>query len=118
MTKAWEIARAGQKKFGGRVKEYFAESMRLAWAIIKKGANALKPSKETVFDLVRKTKAAALEYHNLEAQADKKGFKTHDDILKSEKAARKASELNKQLKSMLSLFTEEERNAMRNEFNQ
>lgn len=36
MRKAWELAREGQKKFGGKVKEYFAEALRLAWAFIKK----------------------------------------------------------------------------------
>lgn len=37
MTKAWEIAREGQKKFGGKVSEYFAEALRIAWSIVKKG---------------------------------------------------------------------------------
>ena len=35
MTIAWEIAREGVEKFGGNVKEYFAESLRLAWKKIK-----------------------------------------------------------------------------------
>lgn len=37
MKRAWEIAKAGQQKFGGKVKEYFAESLKLAWAEVKKG---------------------------------------------------------------------------------
>lgn len=37
MTKAWEIAREGQMKFGGKVKEYFAEALKMAWAIVKAG---------------------------------------------------------------------------------
>ncbi|WP_276917466.1 hypothetical protein [Aneurinibacillus aneurinilyticus] len=37
MKKAWEIAREGQKKFGGKVKEYFAQALRMAWCIVKKG---------------------------------------------------------------------------------
>lgn len=36
MKKAWEIAREGQKKFGGKVSEYFAEALRIAWALFKK----------------------------------------------------------------------------------
>ncbi|AHD06421.1 hypothetical protein [Paenibacillus larvae] len=36
MKKAWEIAKAAVKKFGGKVKEYFAEALRMAWAEIKK----------------------------------------------------------------------------------
>lgn len=35
MTKAWEIAREGQKKFGGKVSEYIAEALRMAWAETK-----------------------------------------------------------------------------------
>src|SRR5699024_902516 len=35
MKKAWEIAREGQKKFGGKVSEYFAKALKIAWAIVK-----------------------------------------------------------------------------------
>lgn len=35
MSKAWEIAREGQKVFGGKVSEYFAESLKMAWAQVK-----------------------------------------------------------------------------------
>lgn len=35
MTRAWEIAREGQKQFGGKVVEYFAESLKMAWAEAK-----------------------------------------------------------------------------------
>lgn len=35
MKRAWEIAREGQKNFGGKVKEYFAESLKIAWAEVK-----------------------------------------------------------------------------------
>lgn len=31
MTRAWEIARAGKMLYGGSVKMYFAESLRIAW---------------------------------------------------------------------------------------
>lgn len=33
---AWKIARIGQKKFGGKVSEYFSESLKMAWAMVKK----------------------------------------------------------------------------------
>src|SRR5690625_3943922 len=36
MNKAWEIARKGQSKFGGKVSEYIAEALKMAWALIKK----------------------------------------------------------------------------------
>lgn len=35
MENAWEIAREGQKTFGGKVSEYFAESLKMAWAQAK-----------------------------------------------------------------------------------
>ena len=35
MTRAWEIAKEGQKKFGGKVSEYLSEAMKMAWAIEK-----------------------------------------------------------------------------------
>lgn len=45
MLKAWEIAREGVKKFGGKVKEYFAEALRMAWRIVKKGGSNMKKVK-------------------------------------------------------------------------
>lgn len=35
MSRAWRIARQGAKKFGGSVKEYFAVSLKMAWAEVK-----------------------------------------------------------------------------------
>ena len=35
MKRAWEIAREGVKRFGGKVKEYFAEALKLAWKEVK-----------------------------------------------------------------------------------
>ncbi len=31
MSRAWEIAREGQKKFGGKVSEYFVIALKMAW---------------------------------------------------------------------------------------
>ncbi len=36
MKHAWEIAREGQKRFGGKVVEYLSESLKIAWAATKK----------------------------------------------------------------------------------
>lgn len=38
MKTAWKIAKEGAAKFGGKVKEYFAEALRMAWAEMKKGS--------------------------------------------------------------------------------
>lgn len=35
MDNAWKIAREGQKAFGGKVSEYFAEALKMAWAQAK-----------------------------------------------------------------------------------
>lgn len=35
MTRAWEIAREGQGKFGGKVKEYIAQALVMAWAELR-----------------------------------------------------------------------------------
>lgn len=31
MKRAWEIAREGQRKFGGKVSEYLSEALKMAW---------------------------------------------------------------------------------------
>lgn len=35
MSNAWKIAKEGQKAFGGKVSEYFAEALKMAWAQAK-----------------------------------------------------------------------------------
>lgn len=35
MKRAWEIARQGQAKFGGKVRSYFAEALKMAWSEVK-----------------------------------------------------------------------------------
>lgn len=41
MKNAWEIAKEGAKKFGGKVIEYIAEAMKMAWAVAKDGDTSL-----------------------------------------------------------------------------
>lgn len=36
MKRAWEIAKEGQKDFGGKVSEYLSVSMKMAWAESRK----------------------------------------------------------------------------------
>ena len=52
MTKAWEIAREGAAKFGGKASEYFAKALKMAWAIIKKGVDMMD-HKEKFIELVK-----------------------------------------------------------------
>lgn len=42
-AKAWDIARKGAEKFGGKVSEYFAASLREAWAEAKKAIRVMIP---------------------------------------------------------------------------
>jgi hypothetical protein len=42
MKKAWEISREGQKKYGGRIKEYFSEALRMAWQLVKMFKDVVK----------------------------------------------------------------------------
>lgn len=114
MSKAWDIARVGKQKFGGSVKSYFAEALRLAWSIIKKGANALRPTNKQVHELVRKTKAARIVANELKKQNEVAPL-SYAMGRKMMAAMKEASDYNKELKEMLALFTEEERNAMRDE---
>lgn len=37
MSNAWGLARKGQKAFGGKVSEYFAQALKMAWAQAKNG---------------------------------------------------------------------------------
>lgn len=39
MVSAWQIAREGQKAFGGKVSEYFAQALKMAWAQAKNSIN-------------------------------------------------------------------------------
>lgn len=39
MVNAWTIAKEGQKAFGGKVREYFSEALKMAWAQAKGGIN-------------------------------------------------------------------------------
>lgn len=42
MTRAWEIARKAVVKFGGKVKEFFAQSLKFAWSEIKGGVKMVE----------------------------------------------------------------------------
>lgn len=42
MKRAWEIAKEGQKKFGGKVKEFFVVALKMAWSEIKNPVKTVK----------------------------------------------------------------------------
>lgn len=49
MVRAWEIAKQGAKKFGGKVKEYFAAALKLAWKEAKEDAMTIEEKVAQVF---------------------------------------------------------------------
>ncbi|HHB3507859.1 TPA: hypothetical protein ACORDH_004993 [Bacillus cereus] len=55
MKKAWEIAHKGQKQFGGKVKEYFTQALKMAWVIVKNGMKYVQLTKEEFMNEIRKT---------------------------------------------------------------
>lgn len=55
MKKAWAIARKGQKQFGGKVKEYFAQALKMAWSIVKNGMEYVHLTKEEFMNEIRNT---------------------------------------------------------------
>lgn len=74
MSKAWEIAREGQKAFGGKVSEYFAEALKMAWAqakdnvdiesLEKKGFNRWTKGKmDRLYFSLEKSGALELDYY-------------------------------------------------------
>ncbi|MGG3734522.1 hypothetical protein ABET14_04860 [Heyndrickxia coagulans] len=62
MKRAWEIAKAGQRKFGGKVKEYFAESLRLAWKEAKAAKEITVEDVETYINSVMKSDSYSVNY--------------------------------------------------------
>lgn len=54
MKRAWEIARSGQKQFGGKVREFFSEALKIAWAEARNGDRKMKvadPTEGTIFEV-------------------------------------------------------------------
>ncbi|TCP32200.1 phage protein Gp111 [Scopulibacillus darangshiensis] len=47
MAIAWKMARHGAKKFGGKVKDYFSEALKLAWKAVKGGFVKMTAKLET-----------------------------------------------------------------------
>ncbi len=49
MVRAWEIAKEAVKKFGGKVKEFFSQALKMAWAEIKGGVKVVGTEKQVVW---------------------------------------------------------------------
>ena len=65
MKRAWEIARNGVKKFGGKVKEYFSIALKLAWKELKNmNKIEVKPGEIAVYGKIRKETEKAILFIN------------------------------------------------------
>lgn len=53
MTRAWEIAKEGVKRFGGKVKEFFQQALIMAWEEVK---GVVKMTVKDIKDLVLKAR--------------------------------------------------------------
>lgn len=82
MQRAWQLAKQGAKQFGGKAREYFAVSLRMAWAEIKE-----ESSMERKFDELIKKYNIRIVGENL--GADKAIAKHPEDVrlLKENKQA-------------------------------
>lgn len=70
MVRAWELAKEGARVFGGKVKEYFREALRIAWEEVKTVVSVINI--ETVAEFLNnkglfnyETKANVWIKHNL-----------------------------------------------------
>ena len=101
MNRAWEIARKGQEKFGGKVSEYFAEALKMAWAEAKqaskpeftgspkqvKWANDVYPK---VAKMVNELIAEVEEYAKRKSEATQNAFNRYVELVNEMKQETKA----------------------------
>jgi len=77
MKKAWAIARKGHETFGGKVREYFSESLKIAWAEARNGERKMKiadPTEGTIFEVeatIEQLKSVADITHTVSTMATK-----------------------------------------------
>ena len=102
MVRAWEIAKKGQEKFGGKVSEYFAEALKMAWAEVKqaskpeftgspkqiKWANDVYPR---VIKMLDELVAEVEEYAKRKSKATQDALKSYAELANEMKQETKAS---------------------------
>ena len=101
MKRAWEIARKGQEKFGGKVSEYLSESLKIAWAEVAqdnkpkfvgsekqvKWANDIYPK---VVNMVDELIAEVEEYAERKSEATQNAFNRYVELVNEMKQETKA----------------------------
>ena len=101
MVRAWEIAREGYEKFGGKVSEYFAEALKMAWAEVKqaskpefvgsekqiKWVNDIYPK---VIEMIDELVAEVEEYAKRKSEAAQNAFNKYVELVNEMKQETKA----------------------------
>lgn len=90
MVRAWEIAKEAVKKFGGKVKEFFAMALTMAWEEVKEGslvasmvsnrAKELQESLNITLELAEKLEAVEKAVQEYYGEDDKLTFRVWRDI--------------------------------------
>ena len=92
MVRAWEIARAAVVKFGGKVKEFFAEALKMAWAEVKE-------------DKIEKVITINTKNAKLNETVARFAEDMNNRIVKAVKAGKDLAELNRITRHMNSVLT-------------
>jgi len=82
MVKAWEIAKQGQVKFGGNVKQYFAVALKMAWKDIKINNLIVSTSVEDTHLLVTIKKEGVIGVNYYETKQDYANKKSNPTMFK------------------------------------
>lgn len=115
MVRAWEIAKEGVKKFGGKVKEYFAMALKLAWKEAKRiaanevGAIQLTGSEKQIKWAEDIRKVVVENIDSVFAVLDKSFEENKNEL--SERKLERAEKAIEELKKITNNFIENEENA-------
>jgi predicted metal-dependent phosphoesterase TrpH len=115
MKRAWEIAKEGVKKFGGKVKEYFATALKLAWKEAKRiaanevGAIQLTGSEKQIKWAEDIRKVVIENIDSVFAVLDKSFEENKNEL--SERKLERAQKAIEELKKITNNFIENEENA-------
>ncbi|ARQ56929.1 hypothetical protein Kim5_CH00822 [Rhizobium sp. Kim5] len=90
MRKAWQLAKAGADRFGGKAREYLGEAIRQAWALYRETLAASRPPFTTFKDAVVKTIIVPVAEKLAEIAIAVVEFITPTVVLRARRFARRA----------------------------
>lgn len=68
MSRAWCLARAGARRFGGPARDYLAEALRLSWQVAREGAGRVAEMTTRVLASIASLSADIAACHAAEAR--------------------------------------------------